>query len=265
MNIPLKHNRVATKYALMRAVLALSFTLGVASSAQAQAVPATPVSGAEVYGKYCASCHNQVSARIPTRDALEKMSPARILRTLDFGLMMSIAYPIKRGDREAVANYLGKGVDESAPPASAYCKADRPIMSAGPRENWTGWGPEQSNTRFQTAERAGLKASDLGRLELKWAYGFAGDVTAFAAPTILNGTMFVGSAGGAVQALDAKTGCLYWLYQASGPVRAAMTVATEGAQNTLVFSDQTGWVYAWMRAPAKPDGRKKWKNTRLRG
>ena len=67
---------------------------------------------------------------------------------------------------------------------------------------------------------------------------------AFAAPTILNGTLFVGSAGGAVQALDAKTGCLHWLYQATGPVRAAMTVATDGARHTLVFSDQNGWVYA---------------------
>jgi polyvinyl alcohol dehydrogenase (cytochrome) len=222
----------------------LTFVLGVPNKSNAQTAPAAQASGAEVYGKYCTSCHEQVGARIPTREALTRMSPARILRTLDFGLMMSIAYPIKRDEREAVAKFLGKGMDETAPPASAFCKSDRPIMSAAPQDSWTGWGPAQSNTRFQTAERAGLKASDLGRLELKWAYGFAGDVTAFAAPTILNGTMFVGSAGGAVQALDAKTGCLYWLYQASGPVRAAMTIATDGAPKTLVFSDQTGLVYA---------------------
>jgi hypothetical protein len=37
------------------------------------------------------------------RDALTKMSPARILRTLDFGLMMSVAYPLRRDEREAVA------------------------------------------------------------------------------------------------------------------------------------------------------------------
>jgi polyvinyl alcohol dehydrogenase (cytochrome) len=185
-----------------------------------------------------------VSARIPTRDALTKISPARILRTLDFGLMMSIAYPMRRDEREAVAKFLGTGTDEAAPPASAFCKADRPMLSGARQESWTGWGPSQSNTRFQTAENAGLNAGDIGRLELKWAFGFAGDVTAFAAPTILNGTMFVGSAGGTVQALDAKTGCLYWLYEASGPVRAAMTVAAEGARNKLVFSDQNGWVYA---------------------
>jgi hypothetical protein len=34
------------------------------------------------------------------------------------------------------------------------------------------------------------------RLELKWAFGFDGDVTAFAQPTVLDGQVFVGSAGG---------------------------------------------------------------------
>jgi len=55
--------------------------------------------------------------------------------------------------------------------------------------------------------------------------------------------LITGSAGGVVQALDAKTGCLYWLYQASGPVRSGMGVSTENGATTLVFSDQNGWVH----------------------
>ncbi len=78
-----------------------------------------------MYAEYCAACHEQVDTRIPTRDALAKMSPARILRTLDFGQMMSIAYPMRRDEREAVARFLGKGKDETALPASAFCKPDR--------------------------------------------------------------------------------------------------------------------------------------------
>ena len=214
--------------------------VGAPGVSHAQGAP----SGEAVYMKYCASCHDQVGARIPMREALTKMSPARILRTLDFGLMMSVAYPMRRDEREAVATFLGTGADDPAASSSAFCRADRPIMSGSPRESWTGWGPSPANTRFQTPEHAGLSAHDLRRLELKWAFGFPGDVIAFAAPTILSGTMFVGSAGGMIQALDAKTGCLYWVYQANGPVRTAMTVATEGAQHTLVFSDQNGWVYA---------------------
>ena len=160
-------------------------------------------SGAAAYTKYCASCHDQVGARIPTRDALAEMSPARILRTLDFGLMMSIAYPMKRDEREAVAAFLGKGRDDAAPP-SARCAPDIRIMAGAAQASWAGWGPSQDNARYQTAERAGLGAADIPRLELKWAYGFSGDIIAFAAPTVVNGTLFVGSAGGAVQALDAQ-------------------------------------------------------------
>ena len=214
-------------------------------------------SGESVYLKYCASCHDQVGARIPTREALAKMSPARILRTLDFGLMMSIAYPMQRDEREAVATFLGTGRDDSTPPPSAFCKADIRIMSGPSRAGWTGWGPSQANSRFQTSQSAGLTASDIGRLELKWAYGFPGDVTAFAAPTVVDGTLFVGSAGGTVQALDAKTGCLHWLYQASGPVRAAMTITAESGRKTLVFSDQNGWVYALDARTGKANWKKR--------
>ncbi len=226
----------------MKTVLALFIAIGIACQAHAQAVASA--SGAGVYGKYCAACHDQSGARIPTREALTKMSPARILRTLDFGLMMSIAYPMRRDERQAVSEFLGTGADETALPPSAFCQASRPIVSGSPKDVWRGWGPAAANTRFQSPEGAGLTAADVGALELKWAFGFAGDVTAFAAPTILNGTLFVGSAGGSVQALDARTGCVHWVYQATGPVRAAMTVAEDGARTALVFSDQNGWVYA---------------------
>jgi polyvinyl alcohol dehydrogenase (cytochrome) len=200
--------------------------------------------GAAVYAEHCASCHDQVDARIPTRAALAEMSAARILRTLDFGLMMSIAYTMKRDEREAVASFLGKGADETVPPPGAFCAPDKRILSGASRASWTGWSATHDNARYQPAERAGLDASDVARLELKWAYAFAGDVIAFAAPTIVNGTLFVGSAGGAVQALDAETGCLHWIYRANGPVRAAMTVANHDGAASLLFSDQNGAVYA---------------------
>src|SRR5215510_1027524 len=77
-------------------------------------------SGEAIYKQRCASCHDQAGARIPTRDALQKLSPARILKTLDFGAMMSIAYPLRRDERDAVARFLGQGKDDPPPPASAF-------------------------------------------------------------------------------------------------------------------------------------------------
>ncbi len=212
-----------------------------AAPARAQVAPAT---GEAVYKMHCSSCHDQASPRVPPRDALQKMPAARILRTLDFGVMMAVAYPIRRDERQAVAAFLGTNAAEAPPPPSAFCTADRPIMSAPPRESWNGWSATPSNTRFQAAEAAGLTAAQLGRLTLKWAFGFDGDVTAFAAPTVLNGTMFVGSASGTVHALDVSTGCLHWIYQANGPVRSALLGVEDGARRALIFGDQIGWVYA---------------------
>ena len=230
----------------MRALLT---AFGIAATAAplelaAQTAALNDPSGEALYAQHCASCHEQVGARIPTRAALEQMSAARVLRTLDFGLMMSIAYPLTRGEREAVASFVGKGRDDTAPPASALCGPDTRIMTRSSAGSWTGWGPAQDNARFQTAERAALSAAQVARLELKWAYGFSGDIIAFAAPTVVDGTLFVGSAGGAVQALDAQSGCVHWVFQADGPVRSAPTVATHDDERTLLFSDQNGGVYA---------------------
>jgi polyvinyl alcohol dehydrogenase (cytochrome) len=202
------------------------------------------VSGPEVYQKYCASCHDQTSPRIPPKAALQKLSSARILRTLDFGLMMSIAYPLKREERAAVASFLGIAGAEPGPPASAFCSSDKHPLAAATRANWNGWSPSPGNTRYQPTAQAGLAIGQVRQLKLKWAYGFTSDVTAFAAPTVLNGTIFVGSAAGTIQALDAKSGCVHWVFQANGPVRSAILAVPNGGRTSLLFGDQIGSFYS---------------------
>jgi polyvinyl alcohol dehydrogenase (cytochrome) len=221
---------------------ALAATCTLYGAAPALAQTNTP-DGAAIYARHCAACHDQVSPSVPSRVALTQMSPERILRTLDFGLMMAVAYALPRDEREAVARFIGSGTDVRSLPATALCTAQRGIMSGSEQASWTAWSPAPDNARFQS--RAGLRVRDVPRLKLKWAFGFAGDVTAFAAPTVWRDTLFVGSAGGVVQALDAATGCIHWQFQASGPVRGAPTVATTRAdERVLLFSDQNGSVYA---------------------
>ena len=218
-----------------------------ADEAQAQATAAAVAqpSGQEVYAEHCALCHEQVDERIPHRSALQQLPAARIVRALDAGAMLAIAMSMNRDERIAVAEYLGTDAPDSGPPASAYC-SDRTVALGriSSATSWNGWSPTPDNARYQTAERAGLRAEQVGKLELKWAYGFAGDVSAFAAPTIAGGHVFVGSAGGLVQALAADSGCLKWAFQAPGPVRAAPLVAPRGSGNVLLVGDMTGWYYA---------------------
>jgi len=203
-----------------------------------------PVSGADVYQKRCALCHDKAGSNAPTREALQKLPAKHILRSLDFGVMMGIAGPMKRPEREAVASFLGTGAAEPGPSASAFCAAGSQPMSGPAKGEWNGWSPSTANTRYQTAEQAGLTTAQVRHLKLKWAYGFSGDITSFAAPTVMGGTLFIGSAGGTGQAVNAKTGCLYWQFEANGPVRSAIRAIRNGSSYSLIFTDLNGGVYS---------------------
>ena len=144
---------------------------------------AAAVSGEAVYQRRCASCHDGGNETAPPRDALKQLSVARILRTLDFGVMINIAYLLNREEREAVAKYLGVQRPDAPVPPQAYC-ADRTVnIGASPSPVWNGWGPDPRNTRYTTT--SGITLNQVGKLKLKWAYAFEGDVSAFGAPTVL--------------------------------------------------------------------------------
>jgi polyvinyl alcohol dehydrogenase (cytochrome) len=200
--------------------------------------------GEELYKQHCAACHDQVSPRIPPRDALQRLSAARILRSLDFGAMMSVAYPLRREQREAVARYLGTADDGNARTRLNPCPTGVPIMGSPASASWNGWSPGSANARYQGAREAGITPPQVPSLKLKWALGFPDDITALGAPTVLNGTLFVGSAGGAVQAVDTRTACVHWVFQANGPVRAALLAVPDRNGTSLVFGDQVGWFYS---------------------
>ena len=201
-------------------------------------------SGDAVYEKYCARCHELGNPRIPTRETLQKMPATRILRALNYGAMIAIAYTMNLGQREAVATYLGTPGGDPRPSPSSFCSDKSVRISADSKVEWNGWSPGSANTRFQSAEAAGLTLEGVRNLKLKWAYAFEGDITAFAQPTILDGNLFVGSAGGAIRDLDARTGCTRWVYQATGPVRSSILAVRDGDRHVLLFGDQSGWFYA---------------------
>ncbi len=231
---------------MRRATEALSILFAaacIAAPAHAQSSTAPP-DGRTVYLAHCAQCHEQVTPQVPAREALQRMPSARIMRALDAGAMLAIAMTMHRDERVAVAKYLGTDATDSGPSPAAFC-ADRSVrLAATPQAAWNGWSPTQANARFQATD-AGLTAGRVPQLKLKWAFGFAGDVAAFAAPTVIDDQIFVGSAGGLVHAMRAQTGCLQWVFQANGPVRAAIVVAPiVGGRHALLFGDLTGWFYA---------------------
>ena len=207
-------------------------------------VAAAPT-GEEVYQARCARCHDQASDRVPPKSALQKLPAARIVSALDSGAMMAIAFRMNRDDRLAVASYLGTKEQAAGPAPSAFC-SDRSVKLTASPSGWNGWSVGTTNGRFQSAAIAGLSLDGVRKLKLKWAFGFDGDVTAFAASTVLDGYLFVGSASGLVHAMRAESGCLDWVFQANGPVRSAMNVAplNGSSRHAVLFGDMTGWFYS---------------------
>jgi polyvinyl alcohol dehydrogenase (cytochrome) len=200
--------------------------------------------GEEVYAKRCASCHDQTNPRIPPRESLKKIPATRILKVLDFGVMMQVAYQMSRQDREAVAKFLGTESAETILAPEAFCKDRTVAINDKSKFVWNGWSPKTDNARFEPADVAGLSIDQVRKLKLKWAFGYEGDVNAFAQPAFFDGQLFVGSARGTVQALRADTGCIQWTFEAKGPVRSAMVAVPNGGRHALLFGDQIGWYYA---------------------
>lgn len=212
--------------------------------ASSDVADAQPAAGEAVYARRCASCHDQNNPRIPPKTSLQQMPSTRIVRALDTGAMMAIAFTMPRADRLAVASFLGTADAVSGPRPSAYC-ADRTVrLKSNAQLNWNGWSPSADNARFQSQAGAALTVEQVSNLKLKWAFGFEGDVSAFAQPTVIGDHVFVGSAGGVVHAMRADTGCLNWVFQANGPVRAALLAVPSDGTQTLFFGDMTGWFYA---------------------
>ena len=200
---------------------------------------AAPPDGADLYAKNCAICHETLTV-IQNHLALKSMTPEYIVRVLSNGAMRTQAARLSKEERGAIAEYLtGKSLPPPVDPSVGRCPGPPPKSFSGPQ--WNGWGVDAENSRFQPADAAGLTAQQVPQLKLKWAFGFPGDFSAFAQPTIAGGRVFVGSPGGVVYSLDAATGCTYWRFEAASGVRNAVAI---GPGNIAYFGDLHAAVYA---------------------
>ena len=237
----------------MKLSIAAVLVLGISLPAFAQAP-----SGEAIYKRRCAACHERpADGRTPSVDTLRNMPSSRILRTLDFGAMMTIAYQLNRVERDAVAQFLGKPGGDPMPRPEAFCRDRTVSIDSSTAAIWNGWSPSPSNSRFAPAALAKLTPEQVAKLKLKWAFGFEGDISAFAQPTVIGNQVFIGSAGGVVHAMRADTGCLQWTFQAAGSIRSAIVAAPIDGKNVLLFGDLTGWFYALDPATGKEIWRKR--------
>jgi polyvinyl alcohol dehydrogenase (cytochrome) len=120
----------------------------------------------------------------------------------------------------AMIVFSATGRAAPAGPETNICSEPAGPLALGSAQ-WNGWGREIENTRYQP--EPALRANDVPKLGLRWAFGFQGSAVA-GQPTVVDGRLFVTSAAGRVYSLDAKTGCTYWTYDAPAGTHSSIFV-----------------------------------------
>jgi polyvinyl alcohol dehydrogenase (cytochrome) len=104
-----------------------------------------------------------------------------------------------------------------------------------------GWGIDQRNTRYQP--KAKLNSANASRLQLKWVYGL-GSNGPRAYPLITDDTIYIGSDGEGLLALDRETGCERWRHFQDGQFGSAIVPASINGNPALVFNIRQRGVFA---------------------
>jgi polyvinyl alcohol dehydrogenase (cytochrome) len=224
------------------------------ASSQAAMAPGTE-SGFALFQKKCTTCHgNPAVDRAPSPEAIRSMPPEKIYEALGpDGVMAAPGASLSDPERRRIAEFmsgrpLGSGRLGAAAAMAHQCRDNPPLPAPASAPQWNGWSTDATNHRFQSAAAAGMRAQDVPRLRLKWAFGFPAGVSANAEPTIVSGRVFVGSDNGFFYSLDAASGCVYWSFDAGSTVRGTATVAPIAgrapSRYAVYFGDGRANVYA---------------------
>ncbi len=201
--------------------------------------------GEVVYKTNCSVCHDGGVDRAPIRTALKRMSPQTVRTALVSGRMRMQAFNLSPADIVAVAEFVtGKALTAGGATQGMCEVTDVPFTDPFGKPYWNGWGGGSTQHRFQPATMAQLPAAEVPKLKLKWAFGFPGEMKAAAQPSIVGDRIFVGSQSRKVYALDARTGCTYWIFETEAPVRAAISIGAVEGGWAAYFGDQRANAYA---------------------
>lgn len=207
-------------------------------------------STSELYEQHCAMCHDASGVtHAPTRAALKELAPETIMRALDEGgRMEQPGESLDLPQRRALAEFLtGKRFGAAFQmSAAAKCRGGAALEGSLGDPNWNGWGNDSANLRFQPAMGAKLTREQIPHLVPRWAFAFPDVSSMRAQPAVVGGRLFIGSGSGTVYSLDAKTGCIFWTFEASASVRTAMELAESAPSGRLAlyFGDMQAHVYA---------------------
>ena len=163
---------------------------------------ATPTSaqspdGGALFARNCTICHtSSPDARAPSVESLRGLAPEAVIYALTGGSMRYQGLSLSGPERVVIAEYLTGRKPETAAKTSTMprCRAAARFRPSND-SMWNGWGPTVENTHFQSTQQAGLRADQVPRLTLKWAFGLPDVTSAWGQVTIAGGRLFVAARG----------------------------------------------------------------------
>ena len=202
------------------------------------------LTGEEIYKANCSFCHNGAVKEAPKFESLQLLSSNAIIKTLTSGVMKVQGASLSPKDRKLVAEFISKIASQQPQIVAGNCDFSDKKTAKNQVVKVGNWGMNLSNQRFVNDAR--INAKNVGNLTLKWAFAFPEATRARSQPTVAGNTLFTASQHGIIYALDTKTGCIRWTFQAEDEIRSAISIGTDknGNANRLYFGDFKANVYA---------------------
>jgi len=226
---------------IARAALPLLGGMLLAWSGTAAASADAPDDTAALFKTTCAICHEVPETKAPPTATLRQLPAAQILMAMEFGKMQPQAAGLQQEQRVRLAKWLAAEEDakRDAWIAAKACPAETPVPATG-RENW---GLGRDNARHVDDTR--LNRSNVGKLELQWSIALPAVTAMRSQPVVAGETVFLGSKGAHLLALDRRSGCVRWSFKTDAPVHSSLTLdQTPDSVPTLFFADEMATVYA---------------------
>jgi polyvinyl alcohol dehydrogenase (cytochrome) len=203
--------------------------------------------GEALYKERCASCHDSPSGRIPSIATIKQMSGEAVYSAMTAGTMKSQTSGLSTQQLVSLLVYIAPASGASTKTAfEKSCPGKAPLRPGVStwRGPWGGWSPSVTNARFQDGMAAGLAATSVPRLKLKWAFNLGPVTMGRGQPAVAGGRVFVGTLSGDVYALDAAGGCVQWALKATAGVRSGVVVGDANGVPAIFFGDRSAVMYA---------------------
>jgi polyvinyl alcohol dehydrogenase (cytochrome) len=241
VNEPQLGNDSTPRAAMAAAARAFVACMMLAWSAAAHASAEAPDDTAALFKTSCAICHEVPETKAPPTATLRQLPASQILMAMEFGKMQPQAAALKPEQRMRLAKWLAAEEDakRDAWIAEKACPGETPVATTGDQN----WGLGHDNARH--ASDAGIRRKHVGKLELLWSIALPAVTSMRSQPVIAGDTVFLGSKGAHLLALDRHSGCVRWSFKTDAPVHSALTLdRTPDGVSTLFFADEMAMVYA---------------------